>query len=157
MELLNVFLDAVTTTVHQAGGIIDKYMGSEVMALFNTQLNPQRDHAQRAVETALILRSLLLDLYAQQGVAEPRWRMGIHSGIATLGNVGGLQRRSFTALGDSINLAKRLQENAQVGQIILSEDTMQQASSVSARFVELPPLQVKGRQQLTRIYEAAVS
>ncbi len=156
MELLNVFLDAVTTTVHQAGGIIDKYTGSEVMVLFNTQLNPQGDHAQRAVETALLLRRQLVALCAQQTVAELRWRIGIHTGIATLGNVGGLQRRSFTALGDCINLAKRLQENAAPGQIIVSEDTMRQVASTTVRWVEHAPLQVKGRQQLTRIYEAAV-
>lgn len=157
METLNVYLEAITNHVHQAGGLIDKYMGSEVMALFNTQLNPQQDHALRAIETALGLQDLFGTLYRQQGLAyaQPPYRIGIHTGIATLGNVGSIQRRSFTALGDSINLAKRLQENALGGQIVVSEDSLAGlvASSLGFAVVERATIQARGRRQSTRIYE----
>lgn len=154
MDMLNVYLEAITNVVHLAGGLIDKYMGSEVMVLFNTQLNPQNDHAVRAAETALAIGEALRKLPVQSEA--PPFRVGIHTGVATLGNVGGIQRRSFTALGDSINLAKRLQENAASGQIILSEAALSAVQALAPgllRATELPPLQVRGRQQITRIFE----
>ena len=156
MDMLNVYLEAITNVVHLAGGLIDKYMGSEVMVLFNTQLNPQNDHAARAAETALTIGETLRKLPVQPEA--PAYRIGIHTGVATLGNVGGIQRRSFTALGDSINLAKRLQENAASGQIIISEATLEAIRTVAPNLVrasELSPLQVKGRQQTTRVFEVA--
>lgn len=156
MAMLNVYLEAITNVVHLAGGLIDKYMGSEVMVLFNTQLNPQSDHALRAAETALTMGDALRQLPVQPEA--PPYRIGIHTGVATLGNVGGIQRRSFTALGDSINLAKRLQENAASGQIIVSEAALraiQSSAPDAVRAAELPLLQVRGRQQTTRVYEVA--
>ena len=87
------------------------------------------------------------------------YRIGIHTGVATLGNVGSINRRSFTAIGDTINLSKRLQENATGGQIIVSEDTLhhiiehnpqtdqRSASKSASRF------RSRGAQQQTRIYE----
>ena len=161
MELLNVYLEVATDAIHKARGIIDKYMGNEIMVLFNTQLNPDRDHAFCAVETALALRDAFVDLYRRLGIdPQPHYyRIGIHTGVATLGNVGSMNRRSFTAIGDTINLSKRLQENATGGQIIISEDTLRhivrhnEHRSTQFRFEERESIQVKGRTQLTRIYE----
>ncbi len=162
METINRYLSVATEAVHNRDGVIDKYMGSEVMALFNTQLNPQPDHALRAIETALDIRDAMLTFYQEIGIQpEPHWyRIGIHTGIATLGNVGSVYRRNFTAIGDTINLSKRLQENATAGQIIVSEAVMLKAQAVGGsqqiphiRFGEREPVKVKGRQQFTRIYE----
>ncbi len=160
MELLNVYLEVATNAIHKARGIIDKYMGNEIMVLFNTQLNPDANHASCAVETALVLRDAFVDLYQRLGIdPQPHYyRIGIHTGVATLGNVGSLNRRSFTAIGDTINLSKRLQENATAGQIIVSEDTVRHIadhndSFAQFRFDERELIQVKGRTQLTRIYE----
>lgn len=160
MELLNHFLTVATDCIHNASGVIDKYMGNEVMGLFNSQLSPCPDHAARAVQGALEMRAAFMRLYEQLGIQpDPHfYRIGIHTGVATLGNVGSLNRRDFTAIGDTINLAKRLEENAQSGQIIISEDTlrhMRQNTQVASMVVhkECVPIQVKGRQQLTRIYE----
>ncbi|MEM6528636.1 MAG: adenylate/guanylate cyclase domain-containing protein, partial [Chloroflexota bacterium] len=142
--------------------VIDKYMGSELMVLFNTQLNPQPDHALRAIETALDIRDAFLKFYAAVGISpDPHWyRIGIHSGIATLGNVGSHNRRNFTAIGDTINLSKRLEENATAGQIIISEDLLKYATQTAGtntlpgiRMEEREAVKVKGRQQYTRIYE----
>jgi class 3 adenylate cyclase/PAS domain-containing protein len=162
MNLLNTHLSIATNCVLSAGGIIDKYMGHEVMALFNSQLSPQQHHAELAVAAALNMRDAFIDLYAQLKIKPDQhyYRIGIHTGIATLGNVGSLNRRDFTAIGDTVNLSKRLEENASAGQIIVSEDTLRhiQANAddtvLSAiDFQERESLQVKGRQQLTRIYE----
>ncbi|MCC6616211.1 MAG: GAF domain-containing protein [Anaerolineae bacterium] len=160
MDMLNQYMEASTRVVHSANGLIDKYMGNEIMALYNTQLNPQADHAERALQTALELRKAFLALGAQHGLDAQQlsYRIGIHTGVATLGNIGGVQRRSFTALGDSINLAKRLEEHAHGGQILISEDTLNHVSDAFRRVLrceEQQAIQAKGRQQLTRIYEVA--
>jgi class 3 adenylate cyclase len=147
--------------IHTARGIIDKYMGNEIMVLFNSQLNPDDNHARCAALAALDLRDAFTSLYQRLGISpNPHfYRIGIHTGVATLGNVGNLNRRSFTAIGDTINLAKRLEENTTDGQIIISEDALQHMVERNPnvqqeiRFEERDPIQVKGRQQLTRIYE----
>lgn len=160
MTTINRYLSVATEAIHKRDGVIDKYMGSEVMVLFNTQLNPQPDHARRAIETALDVRAAMIAFYREMGIdPDPHWyRIGIHCGIATLGNVGSLYRRNFTAIGDTINLSKRLEENASAGQIIVSEAVMQTALDGAAqlpgvRFEEREAVKVKGRQQYTRIYE----
>ncbi|MGQ9887875.1 MAG: GAF domain-containing protein [Aggregatilineales bacterium] len=164
MDLLNLHLTTATTCIHDCKGVIDKYMGHEIMALFNSQLNPQTHHAMLAVEAALALRDAFAALYQRLGIApDPHYyRVGLHTGVATLGNVGSLSRRDFTALGDTVNLAKRLEENAAAGQIIASQAVRQHIEAYAGG--ALPPtvvfqqravLQVKGRQQRTPIYEVS--
>ncbi|HRL13983.1 MAG TPA: adenylate/guanylate cyclase domain-containing protein [Aggregatilineales bacterium] len=150
MAQINGYLAGATDCIHAVGGVIDKYMGTEIMALFNTQLNPQPDHAVRAVEAALRIRD---HLAARDGGAG-HFRIGIHSGEATLGNVGSFARRDFTAIGDAINLAKRLEENATSGQIIVSADTHARIDADGLRFEVRGPLQVKGRTGAAPVYEA---
>lgn len=161
MELLNEYLTVATDCVHATSGVIDKYVGTEVMALFNSQLNPMNDHAVRAVETALQMRQAFLAFYARHGI-QPNphfYRIGINSGVATLGNVGSLNRRDFTALGDTINLSHRLLENAQPGQIIVSEEVCAAIQAVGGKlpdgvyFEIREPIKAKGRQQATSVYE----
>jgi PAS domain S-box-containing protein len=157
METLNRYLEVATESIHHANGLIDKYMGSELMVLFNTQLNPQHNHVLKAVEAALDLRDALLSDPRLPQI-EPYYRIGIHTGEATLGNVGSRKRRNFTAIGDTINLSKRLQENAVNGQIILSQDALAYIEAggglpAHIRLEERDAIQAKGRQQSTAIYE----
>jgi class 3 adenylate cyclase len=161
MEMLNVYLATATQCIHEAGGVIDKYMGNIIMALFNTQLNPHDDHAFRAVEAALTMRDAFVRLYQELGIdPDPHYyHVGIHTGVATLGNVGSLNRRDFTAIGDTINLAKRLEENAADSQIVISGNGREHIEKhnngqpLVFRFEERDPIQVKGRTEKTRIYE----
>jgi adenylate cyclase len=159
MEMLNMYLSQATARVHQVNGVIDKYMGNEIMALFNTQLNPMDDHALRAVQASLDVRDAFIALYKELGLnPDPHfYRIGMHTGIATLGNVGSLSRREFTAIGDTINSSKRLEENAQLGQIIISQHTYDyihaQGTPEGIRFQDGGALQVKGREQKIPIYE----
>lgn len=160
MEMLNVYLEVATAHIHQARGVIDKYMGNEIMILFNTQLNPEPQHALRAVEMALAMRDAYVALYERLGITpEPHlYCFGIHTGVATLGNVGSLNRRSFTAIGDTINLTKRIQESTGAGDLIVSEGTLRHIRNTAGQtpsilLNEREPLQARGRQQLTRIYE----
>ncbi|MDZ4672407.1 MAG: adenylate/guanylate cyclase domain-containing protein [Phototrophicales bacterium] len=162
VEQVNTYLTHATNAIHQYEGVIDKYMGTIVMALFNTQLNPmEHDHAISAVMASLTMRDAMTEFYARLGISpNPHYyRIGINTGIATLGNVGSFNRREFTAIGDTINLAKRVEENTQLGQVIISESTYDHIQKYSRSFVgdirfeEREAIVGKGRQQRTRVYE----
>ncbi len=160
MELLNLYLTVGAEAIHHHAGVIDKFMGNEIMGLFNTQLNPSDDHAWWAVQAALKMVDDYLSLAQRRGEERiPYFRIGIHTGVATLGNVGSATRRDFTAIGDTVNLAKRLQENAPYGQVIISDETCHhcynQLSDPANNILvlERPSVQVKGRRQATEIFE----
>ncbi len=160
MERLNLYLTVGSEAIHKQNGVIDKFMGSEIMGLFNTQLNPAQDHAWQAVLAALKIAGDFLALALTLGEEPiPRFRIGMHTGVATVGNVGSPLRRDFTALGDTVNLAKRLEEHAAPGQIIISEDCYRACASQLADpdngllVIARGSVQVKGRSQATAIYE----
>ncbi len=161
MEQLNEYFSKATDCIHDAEGVIDKYMGNEIMALFNTQLNPMEDHAQRAVQAALQIREAFIAFYAELGInPDPHfYRVGMHTGVATLGNVGSHRRKEFSAIGNTINMSKRFEENAERGQIILSPacrdhilETLN-GQTLPFRLEELEPIQLKGIQNKVPIYE----
>jgi adenylate cyclase len=159
MEMLNLYLTLGADTIHKHTGMIDKFMGNEIMGLFNTQLNPNDDHAWWAVQAALKVAEDFMGLLEQLGECPvPYYRIGIHTGVATLGNVGSPTRREFTAIGDTVNLAKRLQENASPGQIIISDETYRhcdyQLGDPANRILvtDQGEILVKGKSQATRVF-----
>ena len=119
---------------------------------FNTQLNPQADHALRAVRSAL---GMVYDVLALHEIMPEDSRLfygiGIHTGMATLGNVGGEERQEFAAIGDAVELSKLLQENAGRGEIIISEATLQYVKD-DFEFEALTPHKTKGRTDFTVMY-----
>ncbi|MFZ4814887.1 MAG: GAF domain-containing protein [Phototrophicaceae bacterium] len=131
MRVINRYLSLASDAVNLYEGIVDKYMGDAVTGLYNTQLNPQEDHAIRCVRAAL---SLVSDLYAQHEVLPEDQRLfygiGIHTGQAVLGNVGGAGREEFTAIGEAMEISKVLQENAGPGEIIISQATFDQVQAM---------------------------
>ncbi|MBN1311457.1 MAG: GAF domain-containing protein [Anaerolineae bacterium] len=153
VEIINIYMTIASDAIHVHQGVIDKFMGDAVMALYNTPLRPQEDHALRAVRSAW---AILEEIRAyHQTVTEPdrlQFGTGIHTGEAVVGNVGSPARLDYTAMGDSVNLAKRLQECAKPMQILLSDNTYQMVSDY-VEAVELEPIQVRGRSQYTRVYE----
>ncbi len=159
MDILNEYLGIAADCVAETGGVVDKFMGNEIMAIWNTQLNKMENHAEQAIRCALLMRERFEALYQEKGLpADTRWyRVGMHTGAATLGNVGSTNRRDFTAIGDTINLSKRLEENTTAGQIILSEDTRQQLNSSGDssgfRFEDIPAILGKGKSTATQVYE----
>jgi PAS domain S-box-containing protein len=124
MQVINRYLSLSSEAITKYEGIIDKYMGDAVVGLFNTQLNPQeRDHPVRAVYAALTMVHNVLELHND---LPPEQRLlygiGVHTGTAVLGNVGSPRRKEFTAIGDTVQIAKLLQENALGGQVIISQE-----------------------------------
>ena len=144
MDVIGQYLTVSTDAIELYDGIIDKYMGDAVVGLFNTQLNPQEDHAVRAVRAAL---SMAYDVRALHEILPDEQRLfygiGVDTGIAMLGNVGSPSRKEFTAIGPPFNFAKLLQENALAGEIIISENTYQLVKDI---FVTEPlePRKIKG-------------
>jgi adenylate cyclase len=123
LEVLNAYLKFLVDHIKSNGGTIDKFLGDGVMALYNTPL-AQSDHALRAVRTALNIRDALPDFHRD---LEPKFRLGvnfgIHTGSAIVGTVGSPELMDFTAIGDTVNLASRLQGLSENSQITVSEDT----------------------------------
>ncbi|MCC6904959.1 MAG: GAF domain-containing protein [Anaerolineae bacterium] len=153
VEIINTYMTLASNAIHAQQGVIDKFMGDAVMALYNTPLRPQADHALRAVRTAA---AMMTDIHAFHETVGPADRLqfgvGVHTGEAVVGNVGSPSRLDYTAMGDSVNLAKRLQEVARPSQVLLSEQTYSLVRDYVA-VNELEPIQVKGRTQYTKVYE----
>lgn len=153
IQIINgYFTEAVHAITHYQG-LTDKFMGDAVMALYNTPLNPQDDHVERAVRTALMIRENLTAYHAR--LPEERrlhFGFGIHSGDAVVGNVGSNLRKDYSAIGDAVNLAKRIQEVAEPDQILISEGVYEKVREW-VTVESLPPTKVKGRQALEQIYK----
>jgi adenylate cyclase len=156
VTLLNRYLTAMTDLILSSGGIIDKYEGDAIMAFWGAPL-PQEDHASRACLAALDNQSRLVDLrreFTAMGLPPIYARIGINTGEMIIGNLGSTQRFDFTVIGDSVNVASRLEgAGKEYGtSIIISEETYRQArEQVEVR--ELDLLQVKGKDLPVRIYE----
>lgn len=152
MRIVNRYLTVASDAIHLYEGLVDKYIGDAVTGLFNTQLNPQVDHVVRAVRAAL---SMSYDVAALHEVLPPEQRLhfgiGIHTGVAVLGNVGSRDRREFAALGDAVDLAKLLQENAGPGVVLLSEATYAFAEPYF-ECEPVKPTRTRGRADLTVMY-----
>ena len=124
MRVVNRYLGAASDAITSHDGIVDKYLGDAITALWNTQLNHQRDHALRALRAA---QKIMEEVYALHEVVDPdhqlHFGIGIHTGLSVLGMVGGANRIEFAALGEATEDSKFLQENAEPGEIIISADT----------------------------------
>ncbi len=156
VTLLNRYLTAMTDIILSSGGIIDKYEGDAIMAFWGAPL-PQEDHAARACLAALDNQSRLAELrqeFTGMGLPPVYARIGINTGEMIIGNLGSIQRFDFTVIGDSVNLASRLEgAGKEYGtSIIINEETYRQAQNrIEVR--ELDLLQVKGKELPVRIYE----
>jgi adenylate cyclase len=152
VAVLNRYLAAGADAVLAHEGTVDKFLGDAVMAWFNAPL-PQPDHTLRAVRAALDLRSAIERLHAElPPEAQLSFGMGIHYGEAVLGWIGTEKRMEYTAIGDSINMAKRIQENAAKNQILISKEAYERVKEV-IRAIPCPPLLVKGKTLPLDVFE----
>jgi class 3 adenylate cyclase/DNA-binding response OmpR family regulator len=148
VEVLNEYFGLAVDAILSQEGTLDKFMGDAVMALFNAPL-PQDDHPLRAVRTALAIQAAMFNYSAR--IAGLSFGIGLHLGQAVVGNIGTAQQMNYTAIGDTVNLTKRLQEYADGGQIILSQ-AMYEAVRDHVTVEDLGPLLVKGRTAAVHTY-----
>ncbi len=152
VAVLNRYLAAAAEAVLANEGTVDKFLGDAVMAWYNAPL-PQRDHTLRAVKTALAIRDAIENLHKElPEEAHLDFGIGIHYGDAVLGWIGTEKRLEYTAIGDSVNTAKRIQENSAKSQILISADAYERVKNeVTAE--PYAPLTVKGKAQPLEVFE----
>ena len=122
VEILNRYLDLTSSCIMKNGGTLDKFVGDATMAIFNAPL-PQEDYIYKAVKTALDMvegsKALSEELQERFG-RTVQFGIGVHCGQAVVGNIGAKIRMDYTAIGDTVNTAARLESNAPGGQILIS-------------------------------------
>ena len=152
LEILNRYFTRMSQIVDAHGGVVDKYIGDALMALFGAPLE-QPDQAARAMAAALEMRAALTELNRElfpDSKYELRFGIGIHTATVVAGNIGSPQRYNYTVIGDGVNAASRLEsltrEPEYATDIIVSAATLADASS---RFVtrDLGEATVKGKEQ----------
>ena len=152
VSVLNRYLAAGAEAVLDEEGTVDKFLGDAVMAWFNAPI-PQSDHTLRAVRAALKLRERVAQLHAVlPPEAHLAFGVGIHYGDAVLGLIGTEKRLEYTAIGDSVNTTKRLQENAGKNQIVISQAAYERVKDY-VNVVQMEPMTVKGKRESIPVYE----
>ncbi|HEX3770395.1 MAG TPA: adenylate/guanylate cyclase domain-containing protein [Polyangiaceae bacterium] len=155
LDFLNEYFTGMVESVMQHHGVVDKFIGDAIMAVFGAPV-PHPDDPLHAIEAALDMRSRLAKInegFRARGLPEIRTGIGLHSGQVVAGNMGHAERMEYTVIGDAVNLASRLEGMTKElkSDVILSEDLYRQVE----RHVEAEPLhkiKVKGRDQEVMVY-----
>ena len=162
VRFLNRYFSLMSDVVRSQQGIVDKYIGDSVMAFWGPPFTDPADHARLCCVAALeqmarmeTFRADLPNLFGvRQGLPEVNVRMGIASGDVTVGSIGSDTSRGYTVIGDTVNLASRLEQaNKFYGtSILVSEGTRNLAGDTLA-FLEIDSLRVSGKQEPVRVFE----
>lgn len=154
-KVINAYLTEMTRVILAEGGTVDKFIGDAVMAFWGAPLD-DADHARHAVRAAIAMQDAMDGLQAEyraMGLANIGLRIGVNSGPAIVGNMGSEDRFDYTALGDAVNLASRLEGvNKMYGtRILLSETTaLELGGALSLR--EIDRVRVKGKEEPVNIF-----
>jgi adenylate cyclase len=154
VQLLNKYFSAMTDIIFAHGGTLDKYIGDGLMALFGAPTVTPED-ATNAVNAAVAMQRRILNIneeLREEGLPEIGVGVGLHTGEAVVGYIGSERRSEYTAIGDTVNTASRLESNSKGGQILVSEATQADARS---RYKMEPrePIYVKNRIQPVPLFE----
>jgi adenylate cyclase len=154
VQLLNRYFSAMTDIIFAHGGTLDKYLGDGLMALFGAPTVTPKD-AANAIATAVAMQRRMLsinDELREEGFPEIGIGIGLHTGEVTVGYIGSERRSEYTAIGDAVNTASRLESNAKAGEILVSEVT---AKAAHSRYQLAPrdPISVKNREQPVPLFE----
>ncbi|WP_411821974.1 adenylate/guanylate cyclase domain-containing protein [Leptospira sp. 'Mane'] len=156
ISFLNEYFTAMTEVILGYGGMVDKYIGDSIMCLFGAPVF-QEDHRQNALDCAVEMLQVF-ELW------QPKWEsiygfvpqigIGLASGGVIVGNVGSFQKLSYTAVGDTVNMASRLESMAKPMQILVSEglyNKLPDSYATKYKYEELEPVKIKGKEGLHRI------
>ena len=156
LECLNEYLSAMTDIILDNDGMLDKYIGDAIVAVWGAPI-VREEHAKLSCRAALLMQRTLTDLrhkWKNDGKPEFKARIGLNSGFMTIGNVGSHQRLSYTVIGDVVNLASRLEGINKQYQTynMISEFTYKELND-EFQVRELDLITVKGKTEPVRIYE----
>lgn len=142
MEMLNRYFGAAVPVILGNGGTVVQFVGDALLAVFDAP-RPRPEHEFRAVKAALEMQRAI-EAEAHGLDDPPRFRVGVNTGMALIGNVGSAEIRSFNVVGDAVNVASRLETSAEPGAVVIGETTY---SAVADRVVAHPlgPLELKGK------------
>jgi class 3 adenylate cyclase/tetratricopeptide (TPR) repeat protein len=146
--------ERLSAAVHGFEGTINQFTGDGIMALFGAPI-AHEDHAERAVRAGLAIQAAMGEDAAALGgdpTIQPRMRIGLHSGTVVVGRIGDNLRMDYTAQGDTVNLAARLEQACPAGGVLVSEAT-HRLTEGAFRFRPLPPLAVKGKVEPITAFE----
>ncbi|MBT6180037.1 MAG: FHA domain-containing protein [Deltaproteobacteria bacterium] len=153
--LLNEYFDRMVEVIFNHDGILDKFIGDAIMALWGPPLSKE-DDASKAVQAAITMQKELLQLNNERekrGQSPIEIGIGLASGVCVAGNIGARRRMEYTVIGDAVNLSSRLSSIAEAGEVICDEATFKRVGSPN-NATELPPTEVKGKQKPVKLYRA---
>ncbi|MBI2322542.1 MAG: AAA family ATPase, partial [Chloroflexi bacterium] len=153
-EIVNAFFRVLTEPIYRYGGIVDKYIGDAIMAIFGAPISHEND-PERAVRAGLEMQQAL-QRFSQRLVRRYglplRMRIGINTGYVVAGAVGSTAKMDYTVMGDTVNVASRLEHHAEVDKILVSASTCH-AARHAIEFRDLEPIHVKGKEEALEVYE----
>jgi len=161
VEVINDYLNRMSKIVLQNGGTIDKYMGDCIMAFWNAPLDCP-NHAEMAVKTSIECAEETDKIKAEfkaKGLPDINIGSGVNTGICIVGNMGSEMRLDYSVIGDSVNLAARLEaqtrnykdENGKVTPVLYSSFTQEKLTNIKS--IEVDKIKVKGKEELITIYK----
>src|SRR5205085_2194038 len=155
--LMNACFESLVPVVQKFGGTIDKFIGDEIMALFGAP-TAHEDDPERALHAALEMMDAIKAVNRKHGT-EFGIHIGINSGPVIAGQIGAKNRRDYSVMGDAVNLAARLEDASDRGEIFVGPSTYQQTQQ-AFEFEKIPPLTLKGKEapvQVHRLIRAKTS
>ena len=155
-RLMNNYFEEAISCVYATDGFLVKLIGDALFAIWNAPIE-QRDHTQRVFQTALLLQDRVANFRAADAIVL-RTRIGIHTGVADVGNFGSAKRFDYTAIGESINLASRLEGlNKHLGTRILASGDAQLAVADKFKFRYVGRFRLKGFEKALEVHELLAS
>lgn len=153
VEVLNEYFTRVTDVILDHGGMIDKYIGDAVMAVFGAPVSKGND-AENAVVSAIQIQRLIAEM--NRDASKRSWPelavgIGINTGVVTAGNIGSPSRLDYTVVGDAVNIASRLMADAEGGQILISQSTAAELQTHS-ELRKLRARRVRGRSEPVQLF-----
>lgn len=152
-SMINACFERLGAVIDQYGGHIDKFIGDEIMALFGAPVAHEND-PERALRAALDMMAALETFNAEHAALIPKplkLHFGINSGLVIAGGIGTPQRQDYSVMGDTVNLAARLEDLSEAGEILAGEDTYRLTASLF-EFETRPPVRVKGKEKPVQVY-----
>ena len=160
VEMLNAYFTRACEPILAQGGTVDKYIGDAVMAVFGSPVR-YPDHAQRAIRAALGMaraaegfKQWMRDRFPDRGLTEFAIGVGLHTGEAVIGDIGTPKRKEFTAIGDTVNAASRLEGLTKELQcVIVASDATVKSAGEGVKTGRCEELKVKGKADAMRVCE----